>query len=361
MIRLRYAGGKRFRRRELPMTMRQAEILLAAVVAARATSFLFSKVLLADMGPFSLLGLRFLLAFAVLALLFNRSLRRASRRALAAGCVLGVIFFTTMSLELHALVSVPSSTVSLLENLAIVLVPLATALWARRRPEWPLALAAATAMAGVALLTVGREGMRSFGAGEALALAAALSYTASIVATAHFAREGHGLAIGIVEIGVMGALGMGAALVFEQPALPVAAGQWGALAVLVVVCTGFGFTLQPVAQRYLSADQAGLFCAITPLVAGALGIAVLGEPCGVATLVGMGLIVAAMVEASCFTHGRPRPREAAHSAFSRVARTERYAGKRGAATVSCAARAWKTARALCAKVPPLPAAPAPWV
>lgn len=361
MIRVRYAGGKRFWRRELLMTMRQAEMLLAAVVAVRATSFLFSKVLLADMGPFSLLGLRFLLAFAVLALLFNRSLRRASHRALAAGCVLGAIFFTTMSLELHALASAPSSTVSLLENLAIVLVPLTVALWARKWPGWPMVLAAVTAMAGVAMLAAARGGVSAFGIGEMLALVAALSYTASIIATAYFAREGDGLAIGIVEIGVMGALGMGAALLFEQPTLPATAEQWGALAVLVAVCTGFGFTLQPVAQRYLPAEQAGLFCAITPLVAGALGIAVLGEPCDVATLVGMGLIVAAMAEASCSTHGSPQSRKSVRSAFSCRVRTERGARGCGAVVESCAIRVWKAVRALCAKVPHLPAAPAPWV
>lgn len=311
------------------MTMRQAEILLAAVIAARATSFLFSKVLLAAMGPFSLLGLRFLLAFAVLALVFHRSLRRASRRALIAGCVLGAIFFTTMAFELHALVTAPSSTVSLLENLAIVLVPLTAAALARKWPGWSVALAAVMAMAGVAALTVGRGGVAAFGVGEGLALVAALSYTASIVATAHFAREGHGFAIGIVEIGVMGALGMAAALLFEQPTLPASTEQWGALAVLVAVCTGFGFTLQPVAQRYLSADQAGLFCAITPLVAGALGIAVLGEPCDGITLAGMGLIVAAMVLASCFTHSRPHPQKPASPKPARSAR---------------ARRAWRTAK-----------------
>ena len=118
--------------------MRQAEMLLAGIIAARATSFLFSKMLLADMGPFSLLGLRFLLAFAVLAVVFHRPLMRASRRALRAGCVLGAIFFTTMSLELNALVTAPSSTVSFLENLAIVLVPVTGAALLRRRPSWPV-------------------------------------------------------------------------------------------------------------------------------------------------------------------------------------------------------------------------------
>ncbi len=88
-------------------------------------------------------------------------------------------------------------------------------------------------------------------------------------------------------------------------------GQWLALAALVAVCTGFGFTLQPVAQQRLTADRAALFCAITPLTAGTLGIALLGEPCGPATLAGMALIVGAIVLASL-------PERPGHSAASRA-------------------------------------------
>ena len=110
------------------MTARHAAWLLAAVIAARATSFLFSTILLADMGPLTLLGVRFTLAFAVLVLLFWWHLRGLSRRAVLHGCLMGAAFFATMAFELHALTRAPSSTVSLLENLAIVIVPLAEAL-----------------------------------------------------------------------------------------------------------------------------------------------------------------------------------------------------------------------------------------
>ncbi len=48
--------------------------------------------------------------------------------------------------------------------------------------------------------------------------------------------------------------------------LPTAPAEWGSLAALIVVCTGFGFTLQPVAQSRLSADVAGLLCALSPFV-----------------------------------------------------------------------------------------------
>ena len=48
------------------MTEKRAELLLAAVISARATSFVFNKLVLGALGTFDLLACRFLLAFILL-------------------------------------------------------------------------------------------------------------------------------------------------------------------------------------------------------------------------------------------------------------------------------------------------------
>ena len=63
-----------------------AELLLAGVIVARATSYLFSKLILEGMGLYNLLALRFSLAFLLLAALFFRRLRGIDRKTLRAGC-----------------------------------------------------------------------------------------------------------------------------------------------------------------------------------------------------------------------------------------------------------------------------------
>ena len=50
------------------------ELLLIAVIAARATSFIFSKMILESLTPFNLLAVRFIIAFILLALIFNTSM-----------------------------------------------------------------------------------------------------------------------------------------------------------------------------------------------------------------------------------------------------------------------------------------------
>lgn len=199
------------------VTVRQAEALLTAVIAARATSFMFSKSLVGILSPFDVLAVRFLLAAALSALLFHKRLASLSVRTLKHGGAIGIAFFATMAFEMHALQGASSSTVSFLENMAVAFVPLATALSMRRLPR--------------------------------------LSMTAA----------------------------------------------------LVIVCTGFGFTLQPLAQKHLSADTAGLICALSPLVATLMGWMFLGEPLTLLRLAGMAAVMASLFVADASLGKRKTP------------------------------------------------------
>ena len=85
------------------MTRTQAELLLAAVIIARSTSYVLTKVGLQDMGKFTLLAVRFLLALAFLAVLFWRRLLQIDRRTLLSGLAMGGIYFCVMTANHAAL------------------------------------------------------------------------------------------------------------------------------------------------------------------------------------------------------------------------------------------------------------------
>lgn len=209
---------------------RSYELLLIAVIAARATSFIFSKMILESLAPFNLLAVRFIIAFVLLALIFNKAVRSLAARDLLAGTVIGTAFFITMACEMIALTQAASSLVSLLENCAIIFVPLLEILLYKKLPG---------------KLTVISTGL--------------------------------------------------AMLLTETPQLPQSGSQWLILAMLIIVCTGFGFTLQPMAQSHVSAARAGLFCAVSPAIAALLGVTVLGEPFGTLDVLGLVLILASIV------------------------------------------------------------------
>lgn len=267
------------------------ELLLIAVIAARATSFIFSKMILESLAPFNLLAVRFIIAFVLLALIFNKAVRSLAARDLFAGTVIGTAFFITMACEMIALTQAASSLVSLLENCAIIFVPLLELLLYKKLPGKLTVISTGTAMLGVLLLALGQGELSG---GFTWGLAAGLCYAAAIIVTERLSH-GSTATLGIVQVGTMGVLSFLAMLLTETPQLPQSGSQWLMLAMLIIVCTGFGFTLQPMAQSHVSAARAGLFCAVSPAIAALLGVTVLGEPFGTLDVLGLVLILASIV------------------------------------------------------------------
>ena len=64
------------------MRQSSAKLLLISVFIARGTSFLFSKSLMGTMEPMSILALRFILAFLVLAVVFYKKLKNLRTKKL---------------------------------------------------------------------------------------------------------------------------------------------------------------------------------------------------------------------------------------------------------------------------------------
>jgi len=269
------------------------ELLLAGVIAARATSFIFSKMLLQELSRFNLLGIRFTAAFLLLGLVFFKKLIGITKREILAGMGIGFMFFVTMSCELTALKEAESSLVSLLENCAIIFVPVFEWVFLRKKPTAIACAGSLIAMTGVFLLAVQKG---SLSGGFSFGLLAAVSYAGAILVTSRLSRWGDSFHIGFFQVGTIGALALAATFVTEGvPRLLHSPQQWTMLAMLVFVCTGFGFTLQPVAQAHVSAQTAGLFCAISPAIAAILGIFVLHETLGLTGCIGLILILGAIV------------------------------------------------------------------
>lgn len=279
------------------MSVRHAEILLLTALIVRSSSFLFSKVALETMEPVTLLAIRSLIAFAVLAVLFRKRLSHINRRTLFHGALLGGAFFIVMVFELYGLASTPASVTVFIENTAIVFVPLFFVILTRKLPNISTFISSTAALTGVAFLTLKNDGF-SFTPGELLCFGAAMTYAAAIIITAHIAKENDALSLGILQNGFIGLFSVPAAYLMETPALPSDSAAWICILILALLCSVVGFTLQPIAQKYMNANRAGLFCAVSPLSATILGIIFLGETLDTNGIIGIVLIMSSLILAN---------------------------------------------------------------
>lgn len=282
-------------------TQTRSEWLLASLILARSTSYVMSKVAIRSFGTFNLLGLRFLIAFLFLLPIGWKRLRQVSLQTVLHGMLLGASFFAVMTAEITGLRTTNASTVAFLENTAIVFVPLFQAALQRSLPKASTIASTLLCILGVALLTIHGQTL-VFTRGELFCLLAAMLYATSILLTDRVSKRHDPLTLGIVQVGSMALYSMVASLLTEQPHLPSSPLEWKVVLGLAIVCSGFGFSLQPLAQRNIPANRVGLFCALSPIGATVCGFLFLGESVGVQKIFGMALILLGMLAPQIWEH-----------------------------------------------------------
>ena len=258
------------------MNQQKSEMLLAAVILSRSTSFVLSKSAMGSLTPFNLLAVRFLTAFIFLAFLFGKKLVHIRLSELKYGFLLGVLFTGVMGCELFGLRQTDSATTSFIENSAMIFVPILQFAVFKKKPQSRELLRIVLAVLGIGFLTLGASG-GLFRSGCVFLLGSALFYAAAILATNIVSRKGDPLMIGIAQVFTIGMLSLILSFIFEQPSLPKTGREWSLILALAVICSGFGFTLQPVAQRGTTAERAGMMCALSPLSASLQGVVILHD------------------------------------------------------------------------------------
>lgn len=267
-----------------------AELLLLTALLLRSSSFVFNKMGIDQISPFTLLALRFLLAFFPLALIFHKKLKALNKQTLLHGMILGIVCFFMMATELVSLKTISASTACFLESIAIVLIPLCTVFTTKKLPHWSAPFCAVIALAGIGFLTLD-GGAISFAQGEWFALIAAALMTLLILLTDRFAKSDDPVALGVLQNGFTGLFALPFALTIEEAALPSSPQLWLVVAALVILCTVLGFTLQPVAQRYTDPERVGLLCAVPPMFIMLLDALFMGQSLTLSGWIGAGLIV----------------------------------------------------------------------
>ena len=277
------------------MSKTTASILLIFVFMARGTSFLFSKTLMQDMMPMSVLAVRFVLAFLILALIFHKKLLNVDKKCFKNGVILGLLYTICMTFEMYGLRLTDTGVSSLIENMAIVLVPLYVAVYTRTLPKGKTMFCAILAVVGVGFLSLDQGRSSGGGLGIVLVILAAMTYAVCILFTEKISHDSDPVTIGVIQLGTMGFACLIISLLTGGTDLPKTGSQWTMMLILVLICSCFGFAFQPLGQKYLEAENAAVLTVVNPFTASVLGIAVAGERITGIKMIGYVLILGALI------------------------------------------------------------------
>lgn len=288
------------------MTQREGEILVALALALRGSSLLFAKIALQTMGPFLLMGIRFLIAFFSIAFVFRKELKKVTAKDIVSCTLIGFFFFLSMAFELQGLKTTNASVTSFLEGGVVIVVPIITSITYRRLPDKITIISALIALCGIGFLTL-KGGHIGFTVGELFVLGGTVWYSVTVPLTDKAAKTGNPLIIAIFQLLFISIFSFIGAFIWEDLRLPHNQTEWISVLCLAFICSGLGFTLQPIGQKYTTADRAGLLAVFNPLSASTLSIIFLNEKLTLSIVIGAILIITAILApaiSNIFSHSQ---------------------------------------------------------
>jgi drug/metabolite transporter (DMT)-like permease len=254
---------------------RLSELGLLLVAFVWGAGFVVTKDTLSMLSPLIILSLRFIIASAMMGLLFFRRIGRIYKKDIRQGAIVGVTLLLGFVCQTYGLQYTTVTKQGFIIATYVVMVPFLFWLFTGKRVALRVILGSVLALIGILLITDLTQ--TGFSLGESLSLLAAFFFSLHILAIERFAREMNPFKLSFLQITLVGlVLGL-VALVREPVLIAFPLRAWLGILYSAVFATLFCYTMQSVAQRYTSSSSAGLFLSLEAFFAAILGVVVLGE------------------------------------------------------------------------------------
>lgn len=261
--------------------------VLLVVTLIWGTSYPLLKGAVSSLSPPAILATRFVVA----ALPFTPYLRYLNLPLLRDGVLLGLMIFSTLTLQTLALETTSANHAAFIASFNVILVPLLGQLLGRQ-VFLKTFLAAGIAIIGVGVMCWESE---QIVIGDLLMLGNALLYSIYILRLESITSRYPILPLTAIQLWVITIVSLiwGAPdLVRQHEAIGT---NFGVLLYLGLVDTAATIVLQVVAQRWVNAYQTALMYTLEPIFGAVFSFLLLGEKLGVRGLIGATLVLVAMV------------------------------------------------------------------
>jgi len=256
-----------------------------------------SKVAYEVTPVYTLLSIRYSIAFIILAALFGkRIINTLKTTPLKVWLIPGLCISMSYLIGNVALAMAPATSVAFLRSLSVVLTPAIAFLLYRTRYRWQHLVIQILALAGLYLLCV-KGGLSGFGLGEALAICDAVLRASALVFSLKSLDSVDPVSLTALQAGCSSVLATAACFMFEgglhiEPITP----QAGAIILyLAVTCTLLGYLLQNLALMKISDREVSLLQSLAPVMTAVFSFFLLGERLSPAGITGSAIILACVI------------------------------------------------------------------
>jgi drug/metabolite transporter (DMT)-like permease len=276
---------------------RSATVVLIGITAVWGSTFFLVKDVVRQLSPADFLAVRFVLAAALMTVVFWRPLRALNRRQVLLGAALGAVYAVAQLLQTVGLAHTEASRSGFITGTYVVMTPLLSAALLRDRvprTTWVAVGLSAVGLAALSLRGAGSSGPGpGLGFGEAVTLASAAVYALQIIGLGRWSSASAAAGLSAMQMIVIAAV----CVVAAAPGgidLPAGAGAWSAVVYMALVAGALAIWGQTWAQSHMPATRAAIVMTLEPVFAAGFAVALGGEVLTPRMLLGGAAVLAAM-------------------------------------------------------------------
>lgn len=276
----------------------KADVLLLMITVVWGSSFPLMKMVLSYLPAFGFLAMRFLLAAFILIAIFHRNFRLFGKRTLLYGCILGLLMFAGMALQVNGLFTTTASNSGFITGLNVVIVPFISAWILKKKPDKASVIGVTVAFAGLFFLTGGLD--FKFNIGDFMTFICSICWAFQIIFIDRFTEKEDAPLLAIMQIGITGLLSAIVWLSFDFKQAVFNTASVSIILMTAVLGTALAFGGQTIAQKNTTPTHTALIFAAEPVFAAFFAMVIPNaegrtELLGVSSAVGCILILTGML------------------------------------------------------------------
>lgn len=247
------------------MKNKNAELLLLSVAISWGASLPLTKLIINDIGVFTLLFFRFSIGGIITASIFFKALRKTNFKTLVGSFVLALLMSSVNILETWALSYTSATNAAFLSGLSLCIVPLLSFLFYKSMPGKRFWIGTLITLTGFYFLTAGENGIASLNIGDMAVLLSALIYAFYIILIDKLIKHEHSVVSGIYVLIFSAIIYM--VLMFIPEPYPINfSGKLTAVVLITsIFCTAFAYCGHIAAQKSTTSVRAALILMAEPI------------------------------------------------------------------------------------------------
>lgn len=261
-----------------------ADLSLLMVATIWGSGFVVTKNTLNLITPYYMLSFRFMISSILMAIVFFKKIKKANRKDLKAGIIIGLFLFGGFATQTVGLKYTTAGKQAFITATNVVMVPFIYWAISKRKPDTYDIVAAFLCFAGIGILSL--DSKLKMGYGDLLTLACAVFFALHIAAVGYFAKKHDPIILAVFQIFVAGILSTIFAFLFEPQISNLSNEALFSITYLAVFGTLIAFLIQNVAQKYTSSAHAAIILSLEAVFGGTLSLIFLKEPFTIKFLIG---------------------------------------------------------------------------